>query len=148
MQLHGLRVHEMFKFIAYIFLKKSSLTQNAHFLRQKRFGKHYVTLFKMGSIQFWSTIFKLVVPFGKSFIVLKFFLTNFQNFFENDFSDNFLTTFLVIFLITFLSMFLMISNYFYDTFSYNFYKKEPSEIFWTHQLSICYVDTSGPDESN
>ena len=141
MQVHGWRVQEMFKFIAYIFLRKSPplLTQNAHFLRHKRLGKHYVTLFKMGSIQFWSTIFKLVVPFGKSFIVLKFFLTNFQNF---------LTTFLVIFLITFLSMFLMISNYFYDTFSDNFYKKEPSEIIWTHQLSICYVDTSGPDESN
>ena len=81
-------------------------------------------------------------------LYLKFFLTNFQNFFENDFSDNFLTTFLVIFLITFLHMFLMFSNYFYDTFSDNFYKKEPSEIIWTHQLSICDVDSSGPDESN
>ena len=71
-----LKSSNFFQIIAYIFLKKSSLTQNAHFLRQKRLGKHYVTLFKMGSIPFWITIFKLFVPFGKSFIVLKFFLTN------------------------------------------------------------------------
>ena len=74
------------------YLKKSSLTQNAHFLRQKRLGKHYVALFKMDAIQFWSTILKLVVSYGKFYIVFEIFLDQFSEFYWKlffwQFSDN------------------------------------------------------------
>ena len=148
MQVHGWRVHKMFKFIAYIFLKNSLLHKMPISWGKNVWGS--IMLHYLKWVQFTSEVpfLSLLSLLENLLLHLKFFLTNFQNFFENDFSDNFLTTFLVIFLITFLPMFLMFSNYFYDTFSDNFYKKEPSEIIWTHQLSICDVDSSGPDESN
>ena len=61
MQVHGWKAHDTYVQIHcfHFIWKKSSLTQNAHFLRQKRLEKNYVTLFKMGSNWFRRDIFKL-----------------------------------------------------------------------------------------